>query len=58
MRRLLAEPTALPILGDGSQSKSYVHVSDVVEALMLANRVCDRPFQAFNVATGDYITVK
>ncbi|HET7489590.1 MAG TPA: NAD-dependent epimerase/dehydratase family protein [Acidimicrobiales bacterium] len=58
VRRLLADPAALPILGDGSQSKSYVHVEDVVGAVLLAAEVETRPFRAFNVATGDYITVK
>ncbi len=45
------------ILGDGRQSKSYIHVSDVVSAVLLAHERSTRPFEAFNVATGDYITV-
>ena len=57
IRRLTKDSARLSILGDGSQSKSYIHVSDVVEAVLHANRHCPRPFQAFNVATGDYITV-
>ncbi len=57
LRRLRQEPARLRILGDGSQSKSYIHVSDVVSAVLLAHQRCTRPFEAFNVATGDYITV-
>jgi UDP-glucose 4-epimerase len=58
VRRLVADPTHLRILGDGSQSKSYIHVDDVVDAVLLAHaRETDR-FRAFNVATGDYITVR
>ncbi len=57
VRRLRQESTRLRILGDGRQSKSYVHVSDVVAAVLLAHERCSGPFQAFNVATGDYITV-
>jgi UDP-glucose 4-epimerase len=57
VRRLLEEPSELHILGDGQQSKSYVHVSDVVAAVLLAGDRGPRPFRAFNVATGDYITV-
>ena len=57
VRRLLAEPTELTILGDGSQSKSYVHVRDVIDAVCLAATSAPRPFAVFNVATGDYITV-
>jgi UDP-glucose 4-epimerase len=56
VRALLADPTRLPILGDGSQSKSYVHVDDVIEAMLVASAT-DQPYGAFNVATGDYITV-
>jgi UDP-glucose 4-epimerase len=57
VRRLLAEPTELQILGDGSQSKSYIHVSDVLNAVFMAETSGDAPFGVFNVATGDYITV-
>lgn len=58
VRRLTQDPTQLRILGDGQQSKSYIHVSDVVSAVLLANRVELAPFRAFNVATGDYMTVR
>ena len=55
--RLLEDPDRLRILGDGRQSKSYVHVSDVVEAVLLAAEAAPRPIATYNVATGDYITV-
>ena len=57
VRRLHAEPGHLDILGDGSQSKSYIHVEDIMAAVLLADEQAPRPFRAFNVATGDYITV-
>jgi UDP-glucose 4-epimerase len=57
VRRLLEDPSELHILGDGKQSKSYVHVSEIVDAVLLAGERAERPFAAFNVATGDYITV-
>jgi UDP-glucose 4-epimerase len=57
LRRLLRDPTRLRILGDGRQSKSYVHVGDVVSAVLLAHEKCGRAFEAFNVATGEAITV-
>ncbi|MBK6696384.1 MAG: NAD-dependent epimerase/dehydratase family protein [Myxococcales bacterium] len=56
-RRLLKEPTHLAILGDGKQSKSYIHATDVVRAVMLVAEKGVKPFQVYNVATGDYITV-
>lgn len=57
VRRLRAEPDHLDILGDGKQSKSYIHVEDVMAAVLLADEAAPRPFTPFNVATGDYITV-
>ena len=57
VRRLLKNPNYLEILGDGEQSKSYIHVDDVLEAVFLAFSEVAAPFNVFNVATGDYITV-
>ena len=58
VRRLLDDPTRLRILGDGQQSKSYVYVEDVIAAVLLAgSHGGTTPFDAFNVATGDYVTV-
>src|SRR5438093_446933 len=54
LRQLLTNPSRLRILGDGTQSKSYVHVRDVVEAVLLAARCAKERFAAYNVAT-DYI---
>ena len=58
VRRLTDEPARLSILGDGSQSKSYIHVDDVLRAVLLADERAETPFAAFNVATGDYVTVR
>ena len=57
VRRLRQDPTQLRILGDGKQSKSYIHVDDVVAAVLCANANEPSIFRVFNVATGDYITV-
>ena len=57
MRRLIDDPACLRILGDGSQSKSYIHVQDVINAVLMAHLKTTQPFQVYNVATGDYITV-
>ena len=58
IRRLIDDPTQLAILGDGTQSKSYIHISDVVRAVLLVNDRAMTPFAVFNVATGDYATVR
>jgi len=57
LRKLKMDPTRLEILGDGSQSKSYVHVSDVVSAVLLAAQRSTKSFDVFNVATLDHVTV-
>ena len=58
LRRLRQDPTTLAILGDGTQSKSYIHVYDVVDAVLCALATTAPFFQIFNVATADYITVR
>lgn len=58
VRSLLRTPERLPILGDGTQSKSYIHVQDVVDAVLVAAERTEQRFRAYNVATGDYITVR
>jgi UDP-glucose 4-epimerase len=56
-RRLLQDPTRLSILGDGSQSKSYVHISDIIASVLCAHRHAEAAYQVYNVATGDTISV-
>ncbi len=57
VRRLLEDPNVLQILGDGSQSKSYIHVSDVILAILTVTYHGWEGFEVFNVGTGDYVTV-
>lgn len=59
VRRLRANPTELTVLGNGTQSKSYILATDVVSAFLAAlDADVDAPFRAYNVATGDYVTVR
>jgi len=57
VRKLLTDPSELQILGDGTQSKSYIHVDDVIDAMRLVEDQRWSGFQVFNVGTGDYVTV-
>ena len=57
VNKLLRNPTELEILGDGTQARSYVHVSDAVEATMTAWRKSGQGFSVYNVASEDWITV-
>src|SRR5436309_13156518 len=56
LRQLLKNPRRLRILVDGTQSKSYIHVHDIVDAVRLGTARSTTPFAVYNVAT-DYITV-
>jgi len=58
IRKLQENPQQLTILGDGFQSKSYVYITDIISAVLLANEKFSGIFDVFNVATGDYITVR
>ena len=57
--RLAKDPTTLLIYGDGTQSKPYIHVDDVLDAfLMITSRGHAAGYQYFNVATQDFLTVR
>ena len=59
--KLRNNPDVLEILGDGTQRKSYLHISDAVNATMhLFNtfRANDKLFDVYNVGNEDWITVR
>jgi len=56
--KLRKNTARLEILGNGEQSKPYIHVDDVVSAVLFANEKCPDTLGVFNVATLDTITVK
>lgn len=58
IRKLSNDVTHLDILGNGLQSKSYVHIHDIVSAVLLANNTLSSPYEVYNVATDDCISVK
>jgi len=57
IRQLINNPSELFILGNGLQSKSYVAASDIISAVLLANKKLDKSFEIYNVATKNYLTV-
>lgn len=57
IRRLRRDPARLLILGDGSQSKPYIHVVDIVDAVLRMSDTRQESFETFNVATQDAVTV-
>jgi UDP-glucose 4-epimerase len=58
IRRLRDDPAELVVQGDGSQTKSYIHVDDVVDAMLLLEDQGIHGFEVLNVATDDYVTVR
>jgi len=56
-RSLLANPEALPVLGNGLQRKSYLYVQDCIDAMLLAIEKAQDRFNVFNLGTDEYCTV-
>jgi UDP-glucose 4-epimerase len=52
VRKLKATPDQLAVLGDGTQQKAYLHVSDLISAMLL---IADRgePFAIYNIGPAD-----
>ena len=57
IRKLKKNPQELEILGDGTQSKSYIHIKDCLEAIFLITQKAREKVNVYNVATDDYIDV-
>lgn len=57
LRQLMSDPTRLRIPGNGSQRKSFIHVEDIVDAVLLAHRESTEPFNIFNAGAEDCVTV-
>lgn len=57
IRKLRTDSSTLEILGDGTQTKSYLHVDDCVDALILALLI-ENQLEIFNVGTEDQIDVQ
>jgi UDP-glucose 4-epimerase len=61
IRKLQENPKELEILGDGSQSKSYLYVKDLVEAIFVAFKSflsTHEPVEVYNVGSLDQVDVR
>ncbi len=58
LRRLAKDPTRLKILGDGTQDKPYIHISDVLDAFLLIETESLGGYEYHNVASQDSLTVR
>ncbi|WP_254441280.1 SDR family NAD(P)-dependent oxidoreductase [Pandoraea cepalis] len=54
VQKLIARPDALSVLGDGTQQKAYLHVSDLVEAMLVVRGRTDaRRIEVVNIGPVD-----
>ena len=58
MRRLHADRSRLHIMGDGNQSKPYIHVDDVAAALLLVVARQAGGYEYYNVGSEDHLLVR
>jgi UDP-glucose 4-epimerase len=58
VQKLNKNPSQLEILGDGTQTKSYLYVSDCVNALLQSHEGSNERVEIFNVGSEDKINVK
>jgi len=61
IHKLRAIPNELEILGDGTQIKSYVHVTDCVNAIFLSAESflrSDKMVEVYNLSSPDQVSVK
>ena len=57
VKSLMENSKYLKVLGNGNQKKSYMHVNDVLDALVLENHSSFN-FEVFNLGRKDFSTVK
>ena len=56
-QKLQADPTCLPVLGNGKQRKSYLYVQDCIDAILLAMDKAAEKVNIFNLGSDGYCEV-
>ena len=56
-KKLKQDPTRLEVLGNGRQRKSYLHVTDCIDAILTAIERSDSGAQIYNLGTNEYCEV-
>jgi UDP-glucose 4-epimerase len=57
-KKLMADPTRLPVLGNGTQRKSYLYVQDCVDAILCVLENAKDRVNIYNLGTNEYCQVK
>ena len=56
--KLKRDPTRLEILGNGKQSRQYVHVSDIVDGILFGYSRSRESVNVFNLSTEETVTIE
>lgn len=56
-QKLKADPSRLPVLGNGKQRKSYLYVQDCIDAILLAMNKATEKVNIFNLGVDGYCEV-
>lgn len=57
IKKLKADPLELEILGDGTQTKSYLYIDDCIDAIIKAYESAENPVSIYNIGSEDQINV-
>ena len=58
IRRLHGDASRLQVLGDGNQSKPYIHADDVIDAMLLLQGRQTTGYEYYNVSSEDHLLVR
>jgi UDP-glucose 4-epimerase len=58
VRKLRISPKCLEVLGDGTQRKPYLHVTNLVEAMLFISKTANRKLNYYNIGPEDNVSVK
>lgn len=53
IHKLQKTPKNLEVLGNGSQRKGYLHVEDLIDAMLTIQKLAQEPVNYFNIGAGD-----
>jgi UDP-glucose 4-epimerase len=53
IHKLQKTPKNLEVLGNGSQRKGYLHVEDLIDAMLAIQKLAQEPVNYFNIGAGD-----
>ncbi len=58
VRKLRRDPAHLDVLGDGNQTKPYVHVAELIDGIQFFSLRCEAGITRMNVGPPDLVDVK